>query len=98
MTTDPDPRPQAPRRPDAAVAVIAAAGLMTAACASDDVMSDPLFWEGVSMAADLTALVLILDSDCYTRVDGYGYSKRICRSYAPPPRHRPHPPHRPHGR
>lgn len=78
-----------------AAAALAAFGLLASACASDDPLSDPLFWQGVSIGADLVALALILNSDCYTRIDAWGYPYQVCyddRDY----RERPHPPHRPH--
>lgn len=71
-------------------AAVAAAALLTTACASSDPFGDPLFWEGVSLAADLTALAIIMDSDCYTRIDSYGYAHRVCRTPAPPPHRPPH--------
>lgn len=76
-------------------AALAAFGLLASACATDDPLSDPLFWHGVSIAADLVALALILDSDCYTRIDAWGYPYQICHDDRDP-RPRPHPPHRPH--
>lgn len=83
------------------LAALAAAGVLASSCASMD-PNDPLFWEGVSLGADLIALAIIMESDCYTEVSAYGYSRRVCGPYraAPPRRHghgRPaHPgPHRP---
>ena len=57
----------------------------------------PEFWQGVSIGADLVALALILDSDCYTRIDAWGYPYQVCyddRDYRDRPQ-RPHRPHRP---
>lgn len=81
-------------RPKTAAA-LAAGGLLASACASDDLLSDPLFWQGVSIGADLVALALILDSDCYTRIDPWGYPYQVCYDDRDD-RPRPHPPHRPH--
>ena len=81
-------------------AALAACGLLVSACATDDPPSDPLFWPGVSIGADLVALALILDSDCYTRIDAWGYPHQVCyddRDYRDRP-HRPHRPHRPRHR
>lgn len=78
-----------------AAAALAAGGLLVSACASDDLLSDPLFWQGVSIGADLVALALILDSDCYTRIDPWGYPYQVCYDDRDD-RPRPHPPHRPH--
>lgn len=80
-----------------AAAALAACGLLMSACATDDPLSDPLFWQGVSIGADLVALALILDSDCDTRIDAWGYPYQVCygdRDY----RDRPHRPNRPHHR
>lgn len=88
--TAPAPKPPVRKGPAAA---LAAAGLLVSACATDDPLSDPLFWHGVALTADLVALALILDSDCYTRIDAWGYPYQICGVR---PDHRPHPPHRPH--
>lgn len=87
------------RKSLAPLAAIAAAGVLGSACASMD-PNDPLFWEGVSLAADLTALAILMESDCYTEVTAYGYSRRVCGPYrAAPPRRHGHghgrPPHRP---
>ena len=81
-----------PRSISKAVAALAAAGLLTSSCASMD-PNDPLFWEGVSLAADLAALAIIMESDCYTEVTAYGYSRRVCGPYRAAPPHRPHRPH-----
>ncbi|MFW2342369.1 hypothetical protein [Brevundimonas sp.] len=81
-------------------AALAVAGLLVSACATDDPLSDPLFWQGVSIGADLVALALILDSDCYTRIDAWGYPYQVCyddRDYRDRPQ-RPHRPHRPRDR
>ena len=75
-------------RPVAALAV--AASLSACAHAPFD---DPMFWHGVALGAEVVALAVALDDDCWTRYDRHGYAYTVCDDDLPPPR--PHRPQRP---
>jgi hypothetical protein len=69
-------------------AAVAAAGLMTSACASD-----PLFWEALSLAADVAIYDAMLDN-CSWYTTEYGSTYQVCgdrRAHRDHDRgHRPH--------
>lgn len=71
------------------VCALVGAGLLTSACAHNDALfSDPLFWEGVGLAADLAVVAIVLDDShgCHTRVDRRGDAYRVCGDRRGPPR------------
>jgi hypothetical protein len=70
------------------VAALAAAASLSA-CAHEP-FDDPLFWHGVALGAELVAVAVALEDDCWTRHDRYGRAYTVCDG-APPP-HRPHRP------
>ncbi|MBU1324769.1 MAG: hypothetical protein KJ676_05965 [Alphaproteobacteria bacterium] len=72
-------------RPVAALAVAAS----LSACAHEP-FDDPLFWHAVALGAEVAALAVALDDDCWTRYDRHGYAYTVCDDDLPPP-----PPHRP---
>jgi len=52
-----------------------------------------MFWHGVALGAEVVALAVALEDDCWTRYDRHGYAYTVCDDDLPPPR--PHRPHRP---
>jgi hypothetical protein len=76
-------------RPVAALAVAAS----LSACAHEP-FDDPMFWHGVALGAEVVALAVALEDDCWTRYDRHGYAYTVCDDDLPPPP-RPHRPHRP---
>ncbi|HEV2081880.1 MAG TPA: hypothetical protein VGR32_05420 [Brevundimonas sp.] len=76
------------RRPARPVAALAMAASLSA-CAHEP-FDDPLFWHGVALGAELVAVAVALEQDCWTRYDRRGYAHRVCEDDLPPPR-RPHP-------
>lgn len=73
------------RRRARPAAPLAAASLSAglAACAHEP-FDDPMFWHAVALGAEVAALAVALDDDCWTRHDRYGRAYTVCDDLPPP--------------